>query len=113
MGNVALKTTEGVAIFIFTLMKQAFMRTIFTKLIGLLAKPILKSFIKRIDPERFNGATFIGLRGTVIKSHGGANAKAYARAIEEAIIGTEKNIPELIRHEVEQVLKSSLPSQTE
>jgi len=108
-----LKTTEGVAIFISTLMKEAFMQNVFTKLIGLLTKPILKSFIKRIDPSRYNGATFIGLQGTVIKSHGSANVQAFARAIEEAIIGAEKNIPELIRHEVEQVLKSSLPPQSE
>lgn len=113
VGNVALKTTEGVAIFISTLMKAAFMQNLYTKFVGWLTKPILKSFIKRIDPSRYNGATFIGLQGTVIKSHGSASAQAFSRAIEEAIIGVEKNIPELIRHEVEQVLKSSLPPQSE
>lgn len=111
VGNVTLKTTEGVARFIARLMKEAFMRNIFTKLVGLMVKPVLKSFIKRIDPGRYNGATFIGLNGTVIKSHGGANTQAFARAIEEAIIGVEKNIPERIRHEVEKLLKSTLPSE--
>ncbi len=82
------------------------MRNWRTKLAGIMVKPILKSFRKRIDPARYNGATFIGLNGTVIKSHGSANARAYAQAIKEAIIGVEKNIPELIRHEVEQLLKS-------
>ncbi|MBV9576303.1 MAG: phosphate acyltransferase, partial [Gammaproteobacteria bacterium] len=71
----------------------------------------LKSFIKRIDPARYNGATLIGLQGTVIKSHGSANSQSFARAIEEAMTEVEKNIPERIRHEVEQLLKSSLPSQ--
>ena len=71
-----------------------------------MVKPILKSFTKRIDPARYNGATFIGLKGTVIKSHGGANVQAFAHAIEEAMMGVEKNIPERIRHEVEQLLKS-------
>lgn len=111
VGNVALKTTEGVAIFISRLIKEAFMRNALTKLIGLITKPVLKSFIKRIDPSRYNGATFIGLQGTVIKSHGGANATAFARAIEEAMTEVEKNIPERIRFEVEQLLKSSLPQQ--
>lgn len=110
VGNVALKTSEGVAIFMNNLIKEAFMRNPFTKLIGLVVKPILKPFIKRIDPARYNGATFIGLNGTVIKSHGGAGIEAFANAIEEAIINVEKNIPERIRHKVEQLLRS-LPSQ--
>lgn len=104
VGNVTLKTTEGVALFISKMMKEAFMRNIFSKMIGLLAKPILKSFIKRIDPARYNGATFIGLQGTVIKSHGGAKAIGFARAIEEAMIGVEKDIPGRIRDEVAKLL---------
>lgn len=113
VGNVALKTTEGVALFISHLIKEAFMRNAWTKFIGLITRPVLKSFAKRIDPARYNGATFIGLKGTVIKSHGGANVKAFAHAIEEAIVGVEKNVPERIQHEVEQLLKSSLPPQEE
>ncbi len=113
VGNVALKTMEGVARFIRLLMKEAFMRNAWTKIIGLLVKPVLKSFIKRIDPAGYNGATFIGLRGTVVKSHGSANVMGFARAIEEAVIGVEKNVPERIRHHVEQLLKSSLPPQGE
>jgi len=111
VGNVTLKTTEGVVRFIMNLMKAAFMRNTFTKLIGLLAKPVLKSSINRIDPSRYNGAIFIGLNGIVVKSHGGANIEAFAHAIEEAIMGAEKNIPERIRHEVGQLLQSSSPSQ--
>lgn len=111
VGNVALKTTEGVAILIAKLMKEAFMRNFLTKLVGLLVKPIIKPFTRRIDPSRYNGATFIGLQGTVVKSHGGANMLAFARAIEEAVAGVEKNVPELIRHKVEQLLKSSSSSQ--
>lgn len=107
VGNVALKTTEGVAILIGKLIKQAFMRNWLTKLAGLMVKPILKSFVKRIDPSRYNGATFLGLQGTVIKSHGGANIQGFAHAIEEAILGAEKNVPDQIRHQVEQLLKSS------
>ncbi|MHB1221157.1 MAG: phosphate acyltransferase PlsX [Gammaproteobacteria bacterium] len=108
VGNVALKTTEGTVAFITLLIKIALMKNIFTKLVGLLVKPILKSALKRVDPTRYNGATFIGLQGTVIKSHGGASAIGFMRAIEEAILGVEKNVPARIRDEVEQVLKSSV-----
>lgn len=106
VGNIALKTCEGVAIFISKLIKDAFMRNWRTKLAGFIVQPILKSFKKRIDPARYNGATFIGLNGIVIKSHGGAHVRGYAQAIKEAIVCAEKNIPDLIRHEVEQLLKS-------
>lgn len=109
VGNVALKTAEGVALYISTLIKRAFTRNIFTKVIGFLAKPIFRTFAKRIDPANFNGATFIGLQGTVIKSHGGATIKGFANAIREAIIGVEKNIPDRIRSEVEVILKSIPP----
>ncbi len=107
VGNVALKTAEGVAVFIGRLIKEAFMKNALTKIIGLLAKPILKSATHRVDPNRYNGATLIGLRGIVIKSHGGANKEAFAHAIEEAIIEIEKNIPERISSEVERLLKLS------
>lgn len=113
VGNVALKTTEGVAAFISLLIKEAFMYNIFTKLVGLIVKPILKPFIKRIDPSHYNGATFIGLQGTVIKSHGGASIHGFARAIEEAIAGAKRNIPDRIKHEVEYLLKPSFPSASE
>lgn len=106
VGNVALKTCEGVAIFLTKLIKEAFMRNWLTKLAGLMAKPVLKSFKKRVDPDRYNGAIFIGLNGTVIKSHGGATGRAFSNAIEQAMISVEKNIPERIRHEVEQLLKT-------
>ena len=106
VGNVALKTTEGVVRLITTLIKDAFMQNTLTKLVGLLAKPILKTFINRIDPSRHNGATFIGLQGTVVKSHGGATAEAFAYAIDAAITGVEKNVPERIRHEVEQLMSN-------
>lgn len=106
VGNIALKTTEGVAIFISKLIKEAFMQNWMTKLVGLLVKPILKSFRKRIDPARYNGATFIGLNGTVIKSHGGAKARAFTQAIEEAIMNVEHNVTDRIRHEVVGLLTS-------
>lgn len=107
VGNVALKTTEGVAIFIAKLIKEAFMKNAFTKFLGFLAKPVLKACTARIDPARYNGATFIGLQGIVIKSHGSASINGFAHAIFEAMINVEKNIPERLHHEIERLLKLS------
>jgi phosphate acyltransferase len=107
VGNVALKTTEGVVMLIMRLLKDAFRRNAWTKLVGMLAKPILKTFAHRIDPSKYNGASLIGLQGIVIKSHGGAGVAAFANAIEEAVNSVEKTIPERIRDEVEQLLKLS------
>lgn len=105
VGNVAIKSAEGIARLIGDLIKDAFMRNWVTKFAGLMVKPILKDFIRRIDPAHYNGATLIGLKGTVIKSHGGAKIPAFAHAIEEAIIEVEKNVPERIQHEIERLLK--------
>ena len=104
VGNVALKTMEGVAVFIGKLLREAFYRNWLTRLAGLISRPILKSLIKSIDPDRYNGASFVGLQGIVIKSHGRANVSAFACAIEEAVVQVEKNIPQRIRAEVERLL---------
>ncbi len=105
VGNVALKVSEGVAILIRKLLKEGYMRNGLTKLAALISMPILKSLVKRIDPDRYNGATLIGLKGIVIKSHGGAKIQAFAYAIEEAIVQVEKDIPKRISAEVEQLLR--------
>ncbi|MCD6039924.1 MAG: plsX [Gammaproteobacteria bacterium] len=107
VGNVALKTSEGVASFIRQLIKEAFYSSLFTKLAALFAWPVMKSLSRRIDPDRYNGASLIGLKGIVIKSHGGAKTQAFAHAIEEAMIQVEKNVLQLIAEKIEQLLKLS------
>jgi glycerol-3-phosphate acyltransferase PlsX len=81
VGNVALKNSEGVAKLIRHFMAVEFKRNLFTKLSGLIALPVLKALRKRIDPRRYNGASLLGLRGIVVKSHGGADALAFEHAI--------------------------------
>ena len=93
VGNVALKSSEGVAQMIGHYVKQEFNRNAFTRLVGLVALPILRSLRGKIDPRRYNGASLVGLRGIVIKSHGGADAVAYYHAIREAIAECDMNIP--------------------
>lgn len=107
VGNVALKTSEGVAVFIRKLLKEAYNRNFLTRIVGLLSMPVLRNLVHRIDPDRYNGATLLGLQGIVIKSHGGASVKAFVHALEEAVIEIEKNIPQRISSEVEQLLKLS------
>jgi len=85
VGNVALKTSEGLAQMISTLLKQEFNRNIFTRLAGLVALPVLKAFKSRLDPRRYNGASLLGLRGIVVKSHGSADIVAFENAIERAV----------------------------
>lgn len=105
VGNVALKMCEGTARFILLGIKQAFTQNIFTKCCAIFARPVLKATRKRVDPARYNGASLLGLNGIVIKSHGNTNVTGYMRAIEEAIVEIEKNVPEQISHRVEEVLK--------
>ena len=100
VGNVSLKTSEGVAKMIAEFIKQEFSRNIFTRLAGLCAMPVLKAFKKRIDPRRYNGASLLGLRGIVIKSHGSADALAFANAIKVAVLEVRENVPERITSQV-------------
>jgi glycerol-3-phosphate acyltransferase PlsX len=93
VGNVALKTTEGVAWMIGQFLKQEFNRSPLTRLAGLVAMPVLRKLRSRIDPREYNGATLVGLRGIVVKSHGGADVVAFRRAIEVALAETRKNVP--------------------
>ncbi len=85
VGNVALKTSEGLAQMLGGFLREEFGRNLLTKLAGLVAMPVLKAFKRRVDHRRYNGASLLGLRGIVIKSHGSADAFAYGFAIEHAI----------------------------
>ena len=101
VGNVSLKSSEGVAKMIAAFIKQEFRRNIFTKLAALIAMPVLKAFRRRIDPRAYNGASLLGLRGIVIKSHGGADAFAFANAIRVAILQVRENVPERITKQLQ------------
>jgi glycerol-3-phosphate acyltransferase PlsX len=84
VGNVALKTSEGLAHMMANFLSQEFKRNFLNKLMALVAMPVLKAFKRRLDPRRYNGASFLGLRGIVVKSHGGADVVAYLNAIQTA-----------------------------
>ena len=101
VGNVFLKTTEGLAKMISHNMKAEFKRNLFSKLAALVALPVLKRFRAAHDPRAYNGASLLGLNGIVIKSHGGADAFAFSNAIRIALLEVRKQVPEAIRARVE------------
>lgn len=104
VGNVALKSIEGAAKMIGTVLKESFGKNIFTKLAGLVAYPVLQMIKKRIDPRLYNGASFLGLRGLVIKSHGGADVLAFKTAIKLAEVEVRHNVIQKISDQVEAIL---------
>jgi glycerol-3-phosphate acyltransferase PlsX len=104
VGNVALKSIEGAAKMIGSVLKEAFGKNSLTRLVGLIAYPVLKSFKQRIDPRLYNGASFLGLRGLVIKSHGGADVLAFKTAIQLAEIEVKKDVIRKISEQVEKIL---------
>ena len=85
VGNVALKASEGLVQMLATFLRQEFKRNILTRLAGLIAYPVLSAFKKRLDHRRYNGASLLGLRGVVVKSHGSADSFAFQFAIERAV----------------------------
>lgn len=103
-GNVCLKSSEGVARMIATQLRAEFQRNALTRLAGLVALPVLRAFRSRIDPRRYNGATLIGLRGVVVKSHGGADTFAYQQAIIRTLAEIDKNVPEMISAQLTPIL---------
>jgi len=110
VGNVMLKASEGIVQMVRAYIREEFMRSILTRLVGAIVMPVLHAFRRRLDPRRFNGATLLGLRGIVVKSHGSADVFGFARAIERALEEVRNDVlHRLIRRfgEVEQSEASS------
>jgi hypothetical protein len=96
VGNVALKASEGVAAMVGGL-KQEFSRNILTKIAAIVAYPVLKAFMKRMDYRRYNGAALLGLRGLVFKSHGSADVLAFEQALNRAYDAARNNLLDRVR----------------
>jgi len=84
VGNVALKASEGLVTMLYGMLREEFTRNLFTRLVALVATPVLRAFKRRVDPRRHNGATLIGLKGVVVKSHGSADVLAFQHALRKA-----------------------------
>ena len=101
VGNVFLKSSEGLARMLRDYLREEFTRNWFTKLRGLIALPVINAFRRRVDPRQYNGASLLGLRGIVVKSHGSADSFAFEvavkRAWEEARSGILQRISDACR----------------
>lgn len=97
VGNVALKSSEGLASMVSTLIKQAFGRNILTKMAAIVAYPVLSAFKRRVDHRRYNGAALLGLRGLVFKSHGSADAFAFEQALARAYDAAHNQLLDNVR----------------
>ncbi len=103
VGNVALKASEGVAQMMMTTMREEFSRHLLTRLAALIALPVLRAFRDRLDHRRYNGASLLGLRGIVIKSHGSADVFAFGQALERAVDEVRNNVPQRIAARMSQL----------
>jgi glycerol-3-phosphate acyltransferase PlsX len=96
VGNVALKTSEGLAQMLAAYLREEFKRNLLTRIAALLALPMINAFKRRVDHRRYNGASLLGLRGIVVKSHGSADAFAFGHAIARACEEARNDLPSLI-----------------
>ena len=96
VGNVALKASEGVAQMMATTLREEFSRNLLTRLLALAAWPMIRAFRRRMDHRRYNGASLLGLRGIVIKSHGSADEYAFGQALQRAVEEVRNQVPQRI-----------------
>jgi glycerol-3-phosphate acyltransferase PlsX len=111
VGNVALKTAEGLASMLSSFIKQEFTRNIFTKVAALVALPVLKHFKSRVDHRRYNGAALLGLRGLVFKSHGSADAFAFEQALNRAYDAARHRLLDRVHDRILDTLQA-MPAET-
>ena len=104
VGNIVLKASEGLAKFIYREAQKAANKNLITRIISWIALPVLKKIYAKVNPDQYNGASLIGLRGIVVKSHGNASQEAFFYAIKEAMNEVERQVPQKIEERINQVL---------
>ncbi|MBD8707048.1 phosphate acyltransferase PlsX [Pseudomonas sp. CFBP 13711] len=104
VGNVLLKSSEGLALMIGERIERLFRRNVLSRLVGLMARPVLGRLKADLAPARHNGASFLGLQGIVVKSHGSADAQGFQSAIQRALIEIQENLPQRLRGRLEDLL---------
>ena len=104
VGNSLLKASEGVAKMITGFLREEFKRTPWNMLAALVARPVINALRARMDPAKYNGATLVGLKGIVIKSHGSADVGAFAHALESAVEEVRHNVPQRIAARMSEIM---------
>ncbi len=107
VGNVALKTSEGLAAMLAEFIRQEFKRSAFTKLSALVALPVLGRLKRRVDHRRYNGAALLGLRGLVFKSHGSADAFAFEQALNRAYDAARNGLLDRVQARIRDTLQAT------
>lgn len=102
-GNVALKAIEGTSKLFSALLKQTVQHSIWAKIGFLLAKPAFDKLKERVDPRRYNGAVFLGINGSVVKSHGGTDAFGFSNAIGITADMIHNGFIDRVRDEIERI----------
>lgn len=105
-GNVALKTMEGASKTIAHFLREEFSRNLLTRVSAAFAMPVLQALRRRIDPRKYNGASFLGLAGIVVKSHGSSDAIALRNAIDVARVEVDEALPQRIDRQLEALLSA-------
>ena len=100
VGNVALKVSEGLVVMLYDFLRAEFTRNPLRKIAAAAAWPALQAFKKRVDPRRYNGATLVGLKGVVVKSHGGADALGFRHALAKAHAEAVSGVLDKIAREI-------------
>jgi glycerol-3-phosphate acyltransferase PlsX len=100
VGNVALKTSEGLASMVGGFLREEFSRNLLTRLAALIAYPVLAAFKNRVDYRRYNGAALLGLRGLVFKSHGSADEFAFSQALVRAYDAARNNLLDRVQNRI-------------
>ncbi|MCB1692513.1 MAG: phosphate acyltransferase PlsX [Pseudomonadales bacterium] len=106
VGNIALKTSEGLARFVASMIEDAFRENFVTRAAGIVAGPVLLRLKAELSPENYNGATLLGLSRVVVKSHGDSSTDGFYAAIREAMRCVEQDIPGLLKRRLDDVLAS-------
>lgn len=107
VGNITLKTSEGIARLLVQKLKQGFTGGLLKQLAGKLMSPLIHKILKQLNPDQYNGASLVGLKGVVVKSHGSADTNAFLQAINLAIVEAKRNVPEMIKDKLETILLDS------
>ena len=95
-----------------TFMREEFSRNLLTRIAGMVAMPVLKAFKARLDPGRYNGASLLGLKGIVVKSHGSADAFAFRHALKRAAEAARQRLPEKIASRMAVTMQNLGPEPT-
>ena len=104
VGNILLKSSEGLATMIATRIEALFRQSLASRLVGALALPLMRRLQADLAPARHNGASFLGLQGIVVKSHGSAGVEGFQSAIARAVIEIQENLPQRLYGRLEDLL---------